>query len=130
MNDDKDRQAKIRARRGTRVATTTEVIGEGEGGSGGWVVKRVIVVNRTSEGERTLSTRRVGSTATPAAANMVVTVVSRLSWTLRKERKKKREKRKGKDRTAGECSRRKRVRISASVDGRLPRRYRSTHRLT
>ena len=116
MKDDKVRQDKIRARRGTRVATTTEVIGEGEGGRGGRVVKRVIVVNRTSEGERTLNTRRVGSTATPAAANMVVIVVSRLSWTLRKERKKKREKRKGKDRTAGECSRQKRVRILARVE--------------
>jgi hypothetical protein len=94
VNDDKDRQDRIRARRGTRVATTTEVIGEGEGGSGGRVVKSVIAVNRTSEGERTLSTRRVGSTATLAAANMVVIVVSRLSWT--KERKK-REKRKGKE---------------------------------
>ena len=92
MNDDKDRQAKIRARRGTRVATTTEVIGEGEGGRGGRVVKRVIAVNRTSEGERTLNTRRVGSTATPAAANMVVIVVSRLSWTLSKERKKREKK--------------------------------------
>jgi hypothetical protein len=93
VNDDKDRQDKIRARRGTRVATTTEVMGEGEGGSRGRVVKREIVVKRTSEGERTLSTRRVGSTATFAAANMVVIVVSRLSWT--KERKK-REKRKEK----------------------------------
>ena len=43
------------------------------------------------------NTRGVGSTATPAEANMVVIIVSRLSWTLRKERKKKREKRKGKE---------------------------------
>jgi hypothetical protein len=32
-------------------------MGEGEEGGGGWVVKREIVVNRTSEGERTLNTK-------------------------------------------------------------------------
>ena len=79
MNDDKDRQDKITARRGTRVETTTEVMGEGEGGNGGRVVKREIVVKRTSEGESTLSTRRVGSTATVVAANIVVSIVTRLS---------------------------------------------------
>lgn len=93
MNDDKDRQNKIRARRGTRVATTTEVMGEGEGGSGGRVVKREIVVNRTREGESTRSTRRVGSTATLVAANIVVvSIVTRLSWQKRKKKREKRRK--------------------------------------
>jgi hypothetical protein len=92
VNDDKDRQDKIRARRGTRVATTTEVMGEGEDGGGGRVVKREIVVNRTSEGESTLSTRRVGSTATLVAANMVVvSIVTRLSWQKRKKKREKKE---------------------------------------
>lgn len=79
MKDEKDRQDKIRARRGTRVATTTEVMGEGEGGSGGRVVKREMVVNRTSEGESTLSTKSVGLIATLVVANMIVSIVTGLS---------------------------------------------------
>ena len=48
-------------------------------------MKREMVVNRTSEGERTLRTRRVGLMATVAAANMIVRIVSRSSC----ERKEK-----------------------------------------
>ena len=44
------------------------------------------------------NTRRVGSTVAPAAANMVVIVVSRLSWMSRKEREREKERKKEKTR--------------------------------
>lgn len=60
------------------MATTTEVMGEGSGG-GGCAVKREIAVKRTSAGESTLRTKSGGLIATAVAANMIVSIVSRLS---------------------------------------------------
>ena len=56
-----------------------------------------------------------GSTATVAAVNMVVIIVSRLLWNVRNEMKK-RDKRKGKIELLRECSRQKHVRILARVE--------------
>jgi len=77
MKDEKDKQGKIRPRRGMLVATVTEMIGEGVGGGEGRVVRREMVVNRTSEGEVTLSAKSAALIATFVVANMVVSVVTR-----------------------------------------------------
>jgi len=76
IKDEKERHVKIRPRRGVRAATVTATIGDGEGGGEGRAVRRESVVNRTSEGERTLRMSSVGSIATVVAANMVVSVVT------------------------------------------------------
>lgn len=55
------------------------VIGEGEGGGEGRVISREMVVNRTIEGEMTLSMKSAVSVAEFATANMVVNVVAGLS---------------------------------------------------
>lgn len=66
-------------RRGMRAATVTAVMGDGEGGGVGRVVRSEIAVSRMSDGERTLSTKSAKSavsTATLDVANMAVVVVS------------------------------------------------------
>ena len=72
------------------MATVIGVIGDGDGGGGGRVVSRELVVNRTIEGEMTLSMR---SAVSVAAANMVGSVVA---GCREKERKKGEKKRKRK----------------------------------
>jgi hypothetical protein len=63
-----------------RVATVTGVIGDGVSDDEGRVVSREMVVNRTIEGEMTLSARSATSVVECVAANiMVVGVVTRLS---------------------------------------------------
>jgi hypothetical protein len=57
------RRDKINARRGTAVATTTGVIGEGELGGRGWRKVRDKVTRNTIEGERR-RIRRVGDDGT------------------------------------------------------------------
>lgn len=62
------------------MATVTGVIGEGVGDGEGRAVSREMVVNRTIEGEMTLSMKSAISVAEFVAANvMVVGVVNRLS---------------------------------------------------
>ena len=58
---------------------TTEVIGEGDGGGKGRMVRREIVANRTSEGDSILSTKSGVLIATVVAANMIVITVAGLS---------------------------------------------------
>jgi hypothetical protein len=58
---------------------TTEVIGEGDGGGKGLMVRREIVANRTSEGDSILSTKSGVLIATVVAANMIVITVAGLS---------------------------------------------------
>jgi hypothetical protein len=55
-----------------RAATVTGVIEDGEGGSVGRVVSRDMAVNRTIDGEITLSMKSAVSVAEFVAANMVV----------------------------------------------------------
>ena len=84
-----------------RAATVTAVMGDGEGGGVGRVVKSEIVVSRMSEGEITLSAKSAVSTETLDVANMVVVssvVRYRAAVKIRKERfeEKKKEKEKEK----------------------------------
>jgi hypothetical protein len=62
-----------------RAATVIGVIGDGKGGGEGRVVSREMVVNRTIEGEMILSVKSAVSLAEFVAANMVASVVARLS---------------------------------------------------
>src|ERR1700722_3881468 len=50
---DRESNDKIRTRRGTRVATTTEIIGEGEGSCTGRSKERDMAERKTSVGETT-----------------------------------------------------------------------------
>ncbi len=59
-----------------RVATVTGVIGDGVGEGEGCVVNREMVVNKTIEGEMSLSMRSAVSVAENV---MIVSVVARLS---------------------------------------------------
>ncbi len=59
-----------------RVATVTGVIGDGVGEGEGRVVNREMVVNKTIEGEMSLSMRSAVSVAENV---MIVSVVARLS---------------------------------------------------
>jgi hypothetical protein len=61
------------------VATVTGVIGDGVSDGEGRAVSREMVVNRTIEGEMTLSMKSATSVAECVAANIVVGVVTRLS---------------------------------------------------
>jgi len=62
------------------VATVTGVIGDGVSEVEGRAVNREMVVNRTIEGEMTLSMRSATSVAESVAGNiMVVGVITRLS---------------------------------------------------
>jgi hypothetical protein len=54
-----------------RAATVMGVIEDGEGGGEGRVVSRDMAVNRTIEGEMTLSVKSAVSVAEFVAANMV-----------------------------------------------------------
>jgi hypothetical protein len=66
------------------VATVTGVIGDGVGDGEGRAVSIEMVVNRTIEGEMTLSRKSAISVAELVAANiMVVGVVTRLSLKMR-----------------------------------------------
>jgi hypothetical protein len=56
------------------AATVTAVMGDGEGGDVGRVVKSKIVVSRMNEGEIALNTKSAVSTATLDVVNMVVVV--------------------------------------------------------
>jgi hypothetical protein len=75
-----------------RAATVTAVMGDGECGGVGRVVRSEIVVSRMSEGEITLRTNSAVWSATLDAANMVVvsSVVTVMPWNL--ERKMRSEK--------------------------------------
>ena len=66
----------MKARRGTREATTTEVIGEGDGGIGGRVNKRDIVESKTRAGEITL-TIRIGSESIVVVAPSIIGIGGR-----------------------------------------------------
>jgi hypothetical protein len=76
------------------VATVTGVIGDGEADDEGRVVSREMVVNKTIEGEMTLSMRRAISVVECVAVNIVVVgVVTRLSSKMKgRERKEERKK--------------------------------------
>lgn len=66
------------------MATVTGVIGDGVGDGEGRAVSIEMVVNRTIEGEMTLSRKSAISVAELVAANiMVVGVVTRLSLKMR-----------------------------------------------
>src|SRR6266850_1656377 len=91
-----------------RAATVTAVMGDGEGGGVGRVVRSEIVVSRMSEGEITLSMKSAVSTATLDVANMAVVVVSSGRYraavkfaTRRKRRKRRKKKRKVVKRCSG-----------------------------
>jgi hypothetical protein len=79
-----------------RAATVIGVIGDGEGGGEGRVVSREMLVNRTIEGEMTLSTKSAVSVADIAVANMVFNVVAGLSSKRDERERKKVEKKKEK----------------------------------
>lgn len=77
------------------MATVTGVIGDGVGDGEGRAISREMVVNRTIEGEMSLSMRSAISVAEFVAVNIMVVGVVRLSSKNEvKERERKGEKRK------------------------------------
>jgi hypothetical protein len=76
------------------VVETTEVIGDGEGGGSGRVVRIEMVASRTSEGDSTLSMKS-GVLIGPLVADMVVSIVAELSRCDKREREGNERRKKG-----------------------------------
>lgn len=76
MSDAKDRRDKMRARRGTRVATTTEVIGDGEVGDGARLKMRDSVARKTSAGDAILMMKTASGILWPAIVVGTVFVIA------------------------------------------------------
>jgi hypothetical protein len=85
-----------------RAATVTAVMGDGEDGGVGRIVKSEIVVSSMSKGEITLSTKSAVSTATLDVANMAVVVScgryrAAVKFAMKDEKRRKRRKKQRKE---------------------------------
>jgi hypothetical protein len=78
INDEKDRQDRIRQRRGMRTETAwgTPVGGDREGCGKGRIARREMIVNRMNEGDMVLNMKSVVSVAILVEVDMVVRVIT------------------------------------------------------